>query len=149
MRNQRTQDIDRRSIFERILPEYEPISKAPQSVTDLPAFNRTLEDSASAGLTKRQMSKCIDDLEAGMLTAESEKKYKAMDGAGNIFLVINPLVWVEKNGKRYRPQPEFQMTLKQAIEELAGSVTPMRRAKKAKAKADPFVPQGEWAEAEV
>lgn len=82
------------AILDSCLPEYEKISEAP-SVE--PPFTD-------------------DEARTLWLLEEKNKLYKAVDGAGNIVLISNPLVWkIEiREGREWavRPKPKIVMRAK-------------------------------------
>lgn len=65
-------------VFNSILPEYQPISQAPSSITNIDRFFNCRKDS---------LSKLEDDFWA----KEDEKLYKCLDyKTGDIYLIKNP-----------------------------------------------------------
>ena len=109
--------IDKRAIIDHVLPEYKKISEAPGSVFDLAEFHAATENALAHDVSKREMSATIDDIEARARRREQGKKYKAVDGDGNIYLVTNPWVWKRNEETRtaFRPEPEFVMSYQQAL----------------------------------
>lgn len=75
---------------------YEPISKAP-TASDL----------------------WLKDPTGKLLKEEAEKRYKAVDRYGNVYLIQNPAVWEVKivNGMRIKCRPEPKLILSAAAAE--------------------------------
>ena len=84
-------------MIDDVLPDYEPISKAP-----------TLVD-----LIRRATNIGVD-LDV-VLERERDRKYKSLDTAtGAIYLIQNPACWLNLGNRYVRPKPEYQCSLTDA-----------------------------------
>lgn len=92
MKSQILSSEEIKNILENTLPEYKRISEAPNRAD----FEERAE----------KQGRAVEEL----LRHEAEKRYKACDRNGNVYLVINPAAWTEstdENGRlwRHRPNP--------------------------------------------
>ena len=86
-----------RSLLDDVLPDYESIIAAP-----------TLSDLV------RRAEKMGVDVEV-VLEREREQRYKSLDSAtGAIYLIQNPVSWLNVGGRYVRPKPEYQCSLTDA-----------------------------------
>ena len=99
--------IDRWSILEHVLPEYQKITEAPLSLEEVSGYSKEFS------ILERERFKLA------ALAAERKRRYKAMDGDGDIYLVGNP--WAKRLKTRedgtvwvVRPKPRKIMTYAQA-----------------------------------
>jgi hypothetical protein len=91
----------RPKILTEILPQYQPIWEAPRSIMEFPeAFTKWGKD--------------MDDFEDKIHAREAGKLYKAMDEAGNIYLMANP--WPRRGGNdpTVRTKPRLVRTRAEA-----------------------------------
>ncbi|MEM9358650.1 MAG: hypothetical protein AAGB04_20920 [Pseudomonadota bacterium] len=99
--------IDKWSILDYVLPEYQKITEAPLRLEEMPGY------SSKYSIVERERFK----LKA--LALERNRRYKAMDADGNIYLVGNP--WARRLETRedgsvwiVHPKPRRIMTYAQA-----------------------------------
>gem|GEM_PF-4766579 len=126
--------IDRRAVLDQVLPEHKKITEAPASIVKMPGYSR---DSTSEELNR---------FEATVIAEECQRRYKAVDANGNVYLVMNPCVRrieTRKDGTCWvvHPKPQLVMTYAeakrtasqltvQASSANVGSLVPNRREKK-------------------
>ena len=92
-----TNNSGARSALDDVLPDYQPISKAP--------------DAADLAAIAQRTGVSLEEV----MNAERRKKYKALDNVtGGVYLIQNPAAWTF-DGKSYnRPEPEYQCSIGEA-----------------------------------
>lgn len=86
-----------RSTIDDILPDYEPIVRAPGLVDLI-----------------RRATQLGVELEI-VLEREREKLYKSVDNAsGAVYLITNPASWRQTQNGWHRPAPQYQCTITEA-----------------------------------
>lgn len=99
--------MDRRAVLDQVLLEHKRTSDAPASIVEVPGYSRDFS------------SEELNRFEAKVIAEERQRRYKAVDANGTVYLVMNP--WVRRIETRedgtcwvVRPKPQLVMTYAEA-----------------------------------
>lgn len=106
---------DKRWVLDYVLPEYQKVTEAPLRFEDVPGFSPHFTPSKLRAFCER------------VISDERARRYKAVDGDGNVYLVANPWtrhVEYRDDGRCWvvHPRPKLVLTYADAKRE-AGKVS--------------------------